>query len=192
MIGTLPTSLNVCGADYKIRSDYRDVLNIFQAFNDPELTEQEKCYVCMKCLYVDFEGIPQKHMQGAAEKAYWFCDGGNIPKESTNGAKTIDWEQDESIIFPAVNKVAGYETRAVPYMHWWAFLGLFNEIGEGLFSTVISIRSKQNKGKKLEKYEKDFLREHRNMVTLKTKKTAQELADEEHDRAFIEKLLSGE
>lgn len=189
MIGELPTSLEIGGKPYKIRSDYRVILNIYQAFNDPELKEQEKCYVCIKCLYEDYAHIPREHMQEAVEKAYWFVGGGDIPQENVQQAKTLDWEQDESIIFPAVSKVAGYEVRSVPYLHWWVFIGLFNEIGEGLFSEVISIRTKLNKGKKLEKYERDFYKSHKNLINLKEKKSEKELAEEREDQEFLNRLL---
>ena len=70
MIGSLPTALEIGGKLYAIRSDYRVVLNIYAGFNDPELTNQEKCYVCIKCLYEDYAHIPREHMQEAVDKAY--------------------------------------------------------------------------------------------------------------------------
>ena len=65
----------------------------------------------------------------------------------------------------------------MPYLHWWAFLGLFYEIGEGLFSQVINIRLKKAKNKKLEKYEKEFYREHKDLIDIRRKRTAEEQAD---------------
>lgn len=56
----LPTELEVNEKRYRIRSDYRDILKIIQAYNDPELEEKEKCYVALKILYINFEGIPEK------------------------------------------------------------------------------------------------------------------------------------
>lgn len=173
MIGVLPTSLSVDGKDYPINSDYRIALLIFEAYNDNELTQQGKSRVCIECLYKE---IPSNHSE-ALKQAVWFLDGGNIPKSKQLPKKLMDWKQDESIIFPAVNKVAGYETRTVDYLHWWTFLGLFNEIGEGLFSQVMNIRSKKAKGKKLEKWEKEFYREHQEMIDLKDKLTAEEQAE---------------
>jgi hypothetical protein len=113
MIGSLPTALEIGGKSYEIRTDYRVILNsIFAAFNDPDLTNREKCYVCLKCLYVDFESIPQRDLTEAIEKAYWFVGGGDIPmEENTPDVKVIDWEQDEHMIFPEINKVAGTEVR---------------------------------------------------------------------------------
>lgn len=189
MIGELPTTLKIGGEDYSIRSDFRVMLNIFQAFNDPDLTEGEKCFVCLKCLYEDFEKITEDCLEEAVKKAYWFCDGGDIPKEeNVKNVKTFDWEQDEHMIFPAVNKAAGYETRAVPYLHWWAFLGLFGEIGEGLFSQVVNIRNKRAKGKKLDKTEKEFYREHKNMIEIKKRLSEEELRREREDEEFIREL----
>ncbi len=170
MIGILPTSLTIENKDYPIRSDYRVALIIFQAYNDITLSDYEKNMICLKSLYVE---MPQ-NIQSAMEQAVWFLDGGNMPKSKKTPQKIMDWEQDESIIFPAVNKVAGYETRSVSYLHWWSFLGFFNEIGEGLYSQVMNIRQKKAKGKKLEKWEKEFYRDHQELVELKHKITAEE------------------
>lgn len=108
-----------------------------------------------------------------------------MPKSKPQARKTLDWKQDESIIFPALNKVAGYEIRNAEYLHWWSFLGLFNEVGEGLFSTVMQIRHKKAKGKKLEKYEQEFYRNNKDLIDLKHKHSAEQ--QEEIDR--INKLL---
>ncbi len=173
MIGLLPTKLNVDGKLYSINSDYRIALLIFEAYNDTELSQLEKSKVCVECLYKE---LPSDFSE-ALKQAVWFLDGGDAPKPKQAPKKLMDWEQDESIIFPAVNKVAGFETRSVEYMHWWSFLGLFNEVGEGLFSQVINIRSKRAKGKKLEKWENEFYREHREIIDIKNKLTAEEQAE---------------
>lgn len=179
MIGYLPKQLNVNGVDRAIWSDYRTALLIFQACADPEMDEQEKAITMIECLYQEPDSIPSEDYQEANDKACWFLEGGNNQNENSKhqqSKKVMDWEQDEQMIFSAVNKVAGYETRAVDYLHWWTFLGYFNEIGEGLFSTVINIRSKKNKGKKLEKYEDEFYRENRSLIDLKKKLPPEEQA----------------
>lgn len=189
MIGRLPKELNINGTDRAIRSDFRVALLIFQAYNDPELSDQEKAQTMMECIYEDYEGIPYDDWQEAYDRAVWFLDGGGVEEEKeTNhqkAKKVMDWEQDEQIIFSAVNKIAGRETRAVEYMHWWTFLGYFNEIGEGLLSTVINIRQKKNKGKRLEKYEQEFYRENKSLIDIKVRLTPEEQAEKE----YFEKLL---
>ena len=187
MIGYLPKQLNINGIDRTIRSDYRVALLIFQAYADPELSDQEKAMAMMRCLYEDLDSIPHGGYQEAYDKAIWFLDGGSQQEDDKyrSAKKILDWEQDEPIIFSAVNKAAGRETRAVEYMHWWTFLGFFNEIGEGLLSTVINIRQKINKGRKLEKYEQEFYRKNKSLIELKTRLTAEEQAEKER----LEKLL---
>lgn len=173
MIGVLPKSLEVDGKQYEVNSDFRVVLLIFEAYSDTELTDFEKSMVCLQCLYKE---VPQ-NMEKALEKAIWFLDGGDMPKSKQAPRKIMDWEQDQSIIFPAVNKAAGYETRTAEYIHWWTFLGFFNEIGEGLYSQVMSIRAKKAKGKKLEKWESEFYNDHKELIDLKEKLTPEEQAE---------------
>lgn len=170
MIGRLPTTLTVDEKEYKIRTDFRIALTIFEAFEDVELNEKEKALVMLELL---FEEIPT-NVEEALKQASWFLDGGKQYEEFNKSKKIMDWEQDESIIFSAINKVAGCETREKEYMHWWTFLGYFSEIEEGLFSTVINIRQKRNSGKKLEKYEQEFYRNNKTLIDLKQRYTAEE------------------
>ena len=173
MIGILPESLEIDGVEYKINSDYRVALLIFKAYHDNELSDYEKSMVCLKCL---FQEMP-KDLNKALEKAVWFLDGGDMPKSKQAPSPMMDWEQDQYIIFPALNKVAGYEIRSTKYLHWWSFLGLFHGIDEGLYSQVMNIRAKKIKGKRLEKWERDFYIEHRELIDIKHKLTAEEQAE---------------
>jgi hypothetical protein len=184
MIGRLPTSLTVNGKEIPIRTDFRDILLILTAYDDPELTDEEKCITMLRCLYD--EPITTDDVQEAITMGIWFIDGGkNSTSMSMQPKKTMDWEQDEAIIFSAINKVAGFETREREYLHWWTFLGHYMEIGEGLFSTVIAIRHKRNKGKKLEKHELEFEQSNKEMVKLKVKYSE----EEEEEIARIKELL---
>lgn len=185
MIGRLPEFLHINGRDYMIRTDYRAVLDIFIAFNDPELSTHEQWYVCLKILFIDFENLPQTDWTEACLKAKWFIECGEEEKEGSPKPKTMDWEQDEQLLFSAVNKVAGFETRLVEHLHWWTFVGYFMEIEEGTFSLVLGIRQKKSKGKKLEKWEQEFYNENKKMCVLKTK-----LSEEEHQvKDELNKLL---
>ena len=73
-------------------------------------------------------------------------------------------------------------------MHWWSFLGLFNEVGDGLYSQVMSIRAKKAKGKKLDKYEREFYITHRELIDLKPKLTAEEEQELKEELEFIDNL----
>lgn len=184
MIGRLPKSLVVNGVEYDIRTDFRDVLNIVCAFSDPELEDNEKAYVCLCVLYEDFDDIPQSDYEEAFMKAVEFIDCGKA-EDDKHSPRVMDWEQDESIMFPAINKVAGFETRSAEYIHWWTFLGYYMEISEGVFSNVLSLRMKKAKGKPLEKWEQEFWSANKSVCVLKPKLTAEEQAAKDRLNAMI-------
>lgn len=85
-----------------------------------------------------------------------------------------------------VNKVAGCEIRALPFVHWWTFLAWFGAIGEGQLSAVVAVRDKLRRGKKLEEWEREFYRRNRARVELKPRYTPEELAERER----LNRLLS--
>jgi hypothetical protein len=71
--------------------------------------------------------------------------------------------------------VLGYSVRdAKNYTHFWDFVGAYLEIGECTFNTIVSIRSKRAKGKKLDNWEQEFYRENKKMIDLPKKLTAEE------------------
>ena len=90
----LPYTLKVDNEEKQIYCDFRDVINIFIALNDNELSEAEKIHIVLTNLYVDdytqFEDI-----QEALKQAYWFFDcGKEFSEEEKKGPKLMDWEQD--------------------------------------------------------------------------------------------------
>lgn len=205
MIGTLPETLTVGGVEYPIRTDYRNVLDVFEAFQDPDLTDIEKwevaIYMMFECFshygdafkaaeagfYVDSAESPFQ-IDEAQKQISWFISAGQ-PEKQVLEKPTYNWKQDEQIIFSAVNKVAGKEIRELEYLHWWTFLGYFNEVGEGTFSFIVGIRHKLNKGKKLEKHEKEFLAYNKEFVRLEKPKTREEQEQEDAYNALLDEVL---
>lgn len=196
MIGTLPEVLTVGGEDYPIRTDYRNILQIFEAFEDTELEQTEKWIVAVYLMFEDFscaDDVLQAVQNGfgleeAIKEISWFISAGHPEKQAVE-KPTYNWKQDEQIIFSAVNKVAGKETRELEYLHWWTFLGYFNEVGEGTFSFIVGIRHKMNHGKKLEKNEKEFLARNKELVKLEKPKTKEEQEKEAKYQALLDEVL---
>lgn len=179
IMGRLPKTLDVNGKEYEINTDYRDILDIISAFNDKDLKDNEKAFVCVNLLYKDFNSIPTEDIEKAYESALNFIQCGKKPSKKKS-PKVINWQKDEQLIFSAINKVAGKEIRDVDYMHWWTFMGYFDTVDrDDLFSYVVMLRSKLARGKKLEKYEREFLNSNRELVALneKTKSRKQEALD---------------
>lgn len=163
---SLPTSVFINGQPYGItqKGDYRMVLDCFTALNDIELDKTERIYSALIIFYEDINSIEdifnEFNEEGliveAVKEMYSFFDCGQNGVGANMNYKIIDWEQDEQLIASSVNKVAGVEIRAVEYLHWWTFMGYYIAVGQGVLSTVCSIRDKIVKGKKLEDYEKEF------------------------------------
>lgn len=185
MIGELPKSLTVHGVQYDIRTDFRDILKILLAFSDPELEDEEKIYVCLYILYPDFQSMRQEVYAEAFKEAVKFIDHGDTEDDGRRHPSIMDWEQDEAIMFPAINKVAGYETRSCKYLHWWTFIGYYMEISDGVFANVLSMRLKKAKGKKLEKWEREYWNANKSLCVLKPKLTAEEQAEKERLNAML-------
>ena len=163
---SLPKTVTVNDREYAIRNggDFRIVLDCFEALNDIELEESERCVACLYIFY-DFEeienilSIPHEDLQELVNEMFkFFRCGENDNIVATTQYKTIDWKEDSQLICSAINAVANTEVRALDYLHWWTFMGYFSAIGESPLSTVVGIRSKIAKGKKLEKYENEFRR----------------------------------
>ena len=172
----LPQKAEVCGCCYHIHTDFREILEIIEYLEDPDLPEYIRWRVAM-ALFFDGE-MPQEHY---AEAMQYLADFISYDSGTANaGYKLLDWKQDAAVIVADVNKVAGMEIRNVKYIHWWTFLSWFKAIGEGQLSTLVSIRDKLKRGKKLESWEQEYYHAHKSQVDIKVKYTAEELAEQKY------------
>ena len=167
----LPKTVEVDGKEYKIRSDYRAILDIISALEDPELNDREKAIVCLEIFY---EKVPE-NIKEALEKCFDFISLGK-KEDGKRKPKLVDWEQDFDMIIAPINRVAGREVRNDEYLHWWTFIGLYNEIGDCLFAQVVGIRDKKARNKKLDDAEKEFARRNADLINIKTHYTDAENA----------------
>ena len=176
MMWDLPIAVEIKGKSHPIRNecDYRVVLDVICALNDNELTDEEK----VKCaLFIFYENISAiDDFDTAIKEMFQIINGGEEQEKSQEQKpQLMDWEHDFSQLAPPISRVLGYDVRTPnKYTHWYSFLGGYMEIGECTFSTIVSIRSKRAKGKKLDKWEEEYIREHRKMVELPRKLTAEE------------------
>jgi len=160
---TIPTSIDIDGKQFKIRNngDYRMVLDCFSALNDAELNTEERLFAGLIIFYedlndlADIQSIP--NLETAITEMFKFFNCGSAGENARKVPyKLIDWDLDSQLICSAINRVAGIEIRAEPYIHWWTFMGYYSAIGECLLNTVVTIRDKLMRGKKLESHEREF------------------------------------
>jgi hypothetical protein len=69
------------------------------------------------------------------------------------------------------------ECRSAPWLHWYTFLAAYMDMDPGcVFAQVLRIREKLRTGKKLEKWERDFLRQNPDLVNPPARLTDAETA----------------
>ena len=168
----LPKTALIDGKEYPIRYDYRVILEIITMLGDPDLSDNDKAEALIEMFYLNPEEITD--YKEAVNQCFCFID--HSDKQVKKRPRLMDWEQDFEYIIAPVNRVLGFEARAVEYdpvtntggLHWWTFLSAYMEMGNDcLFSQIITIRDKQARKQKLEKYEKEWLKRNYDIVNLK-------------------------
>lgn len=184
---SLPTRAVIEDRVYQIHSDYRDVLELLRWLDGsaaPELDPGERWYVAMRLFYPDFGAMPRQDWAAATQFLLEFLAAGR-PEPDRRGPRLLDWQQDAPLIAAGIRQATGQEVRALPYLHWWSFLSAFDAIGEGAFATVVAIRDKLRRGKKLEPWELDFYRTHRAAVDLRPAPDADDEAEKRRLLAML-------
>lgn len=172
----LPKTVSVGGRTYSIRSDYRAILDIFEALSDPELSNPEKAEVMLGIFYPEISDMPLDDWQEAVKRCMWFINCGEDERPQRPAPKLMDWGQDFRYIAAPINRVLGKEIREMKYLHWWTFISAYYEIGDCLFAQIVRIRKQKAKGKPLDKADQEWYREHRELVDIKTPITEAEEA----------------
>lgn len=181
----LPKTVEIENIKYDINTDFRDILQIINVLNDPNLDDNIKCQVVFEIFFSD--KIPKCDYEILFKKLYEFINLGEEYKEEENDIYRpilINWEQDYQIIVSDINSNVGFEIRELEYMHWWTFIGYFKGLGEGQLSSIVSIRDKLAKGKKLEKHEQEFYTLNKDIVKIKEKLSEEQM---EYEKELLEK-----
>lgn len=171
----LPKSVCIGGEEFEIRYDYRVILDIFEVLNDADLNDNARAYTVLNMFYMDFDSLTD--YEAAVKECFRFINGGNIEEKQKRRVQLMSWAQDFQYIVAPVNRVLGYEMRAVDYdfventggIHWWTFLSAYLEVGDCLFAQIVRIRELKSKGKPLDKQDREFYRNNRDIIDLKVK-----------------------
>ena len=173
----LPKSVFIDGKGHAIRYDFRVILEIITMLEDDELDGSDKTEALLTMFYLD----PPENEKAAVDACFDFID--ISKREKKKSPRLTDWEQDFEYIIAPVNRVLGYDARGIDYdpetntggLHWWTFMSAYMEIGgDCLYSQIVSIRDKQARKKKLEKYEREWLRRNGDLVRMKSRYTKAE------------------
>lgn len=161
----LQTNVQIDGVSYAInkRGDYRVILDVISALNDEELDNQQRAFCALNIFY-DWNIPPNP--EKAVNEMLLFINCGESDGSKNSKPPIMNWEKDFNMLVAPINKALGCEIRAVEYLHWWTFISGYMEIGECSFSNVVNIRQKKQRGKKLEKWEREFYNENRTKIDL--------------------------
>jgi len=162
----LATEIELDGRLLYLNTDWRDIRQIIDMLNDKAIHDQVKVQACLEIFVDNAEDIADG--QAALEALFNFIDCGDPPASSKALPKEMDWKLDFSAIISDMNKVAKCEDiRALPYMHWFTFVSIYNAIGEGNLSYRTNIRRKLRKADKLSPDERDWVRRNPDKAYLK-------------------------
>ena len=155
---SLPTTVTVTNIEVPVRTDFRVILEIFVMLSDPELSDADKTEALLRMFY-------EERPADAAAAVRAFRDFVDPSPSSGGGPSLVSWQQDFPLLVGPVNRVLGIECRSMPYLHWYSFLAAYMEIPpDSVFAQTLRIREKLRSGKKLEKWEREFLKRNPNLV----------------------------
>lgn len=180
----LPTKAEIDGKEYDLETDFRSCLTIIMAYEDPELTDQEKVMIMLELLYKE---IPE-NIQEASRLAVKFLDCGEEQK-SESGAqeagRLYSFKKDAKYIYSAIKQSHGVDLEDIDYLHWWKFSYMFLDLKEECFlNRLIHLRRQKNMGK-LTKEERELYHKIRDIVDLPEPMTQD---DKNTAEEFMEKL----
>ncbi len=181
----LPASVDISGQIYKINPDFRTCLNVIMAFEDNDLTPQEKQAILLSSLY---PVLPHDMME-AIKQANLFLNGGKVSENEDEPMRLYSFSKDANFIFAAFRQTHGIDLQTDD-MHWWKFLALFMDLGQDTtFCQLVSLRKRVKTGKAT-KEERAIAREMGEVLEVPDIDT-RTLEEKEREAEFIRLVTQG-
>lgn len=177
----LPEEATLGGKQYPHKTDYRQILKLMTVLSDEARPVRLRWLTALAYFY---ERPVPPHLE--QEAMAYLSDFLSCGEQGAPGPKLLDWQADAPEIIADINAVAGREVRSLEYLHWWSFLSFFHGIKEGRLSTLVTIRDKLRRGKKLEPHEQEFYIRNKSKVRLRAPESPSDTAH----RQALEALLS--
>lgn len=117
-----------------IYADFRNMIRLEQILDDDSLGDVEKTVLGVQQL---FDQLPEGGIARAADRLLWFYHRGQDASElrknarrAANGARAYDLISDAGCIYAAFLQAYRIDLTEVPFLHWWAFLALLENLPE--------------------------------------------------------------
>lgn len=165
LVNKFPTKIQIGDTIHEINTDFRNCLKIILAYEDDNLTIEEKTTIMLMRLY-GFVPKNAEEQEEAIKKGILFLDCGEEQKDN-DSPRIYSFSKDGKYIYAAIESSnVNLDLESIKYLHWWKFCYKFLEIGKDTtFSNIISLRDKKNKGK-LTKEERNIFIESREILDL--------------------------
>lgn len=147
LVEQLPSAIEINGQEWPINTDFRECLRVIMAFEDVDLTTQEKQVVLLENLYPSLpSNVPEAFRLGIK-----FLNNGEEVEEATSESnpalRLYSFSQDANFIFSAFRQTHGIDLETAE-LHWWKFLALFMDLGaDTTFCNLVSLRKRVKTGK---------------------------------------------
>ena len=123
--GSLPDSID----GVPIYPDYRNMIRFEQILEDDTLTDEQKTLLAAAQL---FDRLPPGGIARAADRLQWFYRRGAEGSGAQPGSRARAWDLtvDAGCIYAAFLQAYGIDLVRAPFLHWWAFLDLLENLPE--------------------------------------------------------------
>jgi hypothetical protein len=158
-----PETVEINTTEYRLNTDFRACLKIIMAFEDNELTPQEKQLILLGNLY----SVVPNDLEAALDCANWFLNGGKDSATNTDeeNPRVYSFAKDGNFIYAAFRQTHGIDL-ATANLHWWTFLALFMDLGQDTTFCQLTALRKRLKTGKASKEERAAAREMGDMIDL--------------------------
>lgn len=188
LIDQLPDYVEVDGVQYKIDPDFRTVIRTLVAFEDNDLTQNEKHYVLVTNHVKD--KVPLEILPKVAEEILKFF---NMYEEfESDGNRYYSFSKDAKLIYAAFRQTHGIDLTTVN-LHWFQFMSLLMDAGaDTVFCSIVSLRKRVKTGKAT-KEERKLAREMKDIFDLPEvdNRTVEEKEAERKFMEMVERATSG-
>ena len=141
LVDALPQDVEIDGIKHRINTDFRSCMRIILAFEDGELTPQEKQHVA---LYNIFCGEIPDNLEAAIGTVVWFLNAGT---SQSADFRLYSFQKDQKLIYAAFRQTHSIDLTTAQ-LHWWQFLALFADLGaDTVFCQLVSLRKLVKTGK---------------------------------------------
>jgi hypothetical protein len=188
LVDRLPEAIRIGEDIHPIDPDFRNCIRIMLAYEDNELTPNEKQSILVHNLYTDPNSLKDYHQ--AAIKAIKFLNGGDEILDEGTGIsvhRLYSFSKDSKLIFAAFQQTHDIDLQNVDFMHWWKFMALFMDLGsETLFCSIVALRKRVHDGKASVE-EKRMYYEMEDLFKVPDIDT-RTVEQKEHERDFMERV----